>query len=125
MQGEEASLANWVAVRCTDVVQQSNASDCGVFLCLFAQVVASGVELHLHPDDGKLGRVWLVWELCCAEEPKNTVFAPWARIGQLAADQLPVSLMEEKKWDKKISSLRILSQILSKSKESSFRDEIV
>lgn len=125
VQGEEASLANWVAVRCTDVVQQSNASDCGVFLCLFAQVVASGVELHLHPDDGKLGRVWLVWELCCAEEPKNTVFAPWARIGQLAADQLPVSLMEEKKWDKKISSLRILSQILSKSKESSFRDEIV
>lgn len=125
VQDEDARLENWVAIKCTDVVQQNNASDCGVFLRLFAQIITSGEGLDIQPGDGKVGRIWLVWELCCADEPKNTVHAPWAKIGELAKDDLPVSLMKVKSWDKKTPSTVILSKILSRSLESNFRDDIV
>lgn len=122
---EEASLEDWVGIKCTDIVQQNNASDCGVFVCLFAHVITSGVELNLHGDDGKIGRIWLVWELCCAEEPTKPVLATWDQVGKLAKDELPVSLMEVKRWDKKTSSMKILSQIMARCLENSFRDEMV
>jgi Ulp1 protease family, C-terminal catalytic domain len=126
LQGEEASLEDWVGVKCTDAIQQNNASDCGVFLCLYAQVVTSGKALQLHPDDGRIGRIWLVWELCHADEPKVPVKrAPWIRIGELASDLLPELKMKVKCWDKKADSMSVLAKILTRATDVNFRNEIV
>lgn len=89
-------------------------------------MITSGVALSLRPDDGKVGRKWLTWELCCAKEPESTKHAPaWVKIGQLADDILPISRMTEFSWYKKSSSMAVLANILEKSHDINFRDEIV
>jgi Ulp1 protease family, C-terminal catalytic domain len=125
VHGEESSLENWVTVRCTDLVQQQNGLDCGVFLCLYAEALTSGLPLDLDPNDGGVARKWLTWELCCADEPKIVAHAPLVRLGELAKNELPESKMTLKFWDKKTPSMAVIANILSRSHEENFRDEFV
>ncbi|XP_077416112.1 sentrin-specific protease 2 [Vanacampus margaritifer] len=64
-KGRELDSAKWTisCMHCTEIPQQKNGSDCGVFACKYAQYIAKGRPLTFRQWHMPLFRKLMVWEI--------------------------------------------------------------
>ncbi|XP_039250119.2 sentrin-specific protease 1-like [Styela clava] len=62
-KGSEINLSDWQLLSMSDIPQQMNGSDCGVFACKFAEYITSKSDLTFSQRDMPYFRRAMVWEI--------------------------------------------------------------